>query len=42
MLNDLKADPAGWYQENDLRIKSTPDGLPLAPRRERLARILAG
>lgn len=26
MLNDLKSDPAGWYQENDLRVTLIPDG----------------
>lgn len=26
MLNDLKSDPAGWYQENDLMVKPIPDG----------------
>ena len=28
MLNDLKSDPAGWYQENDLRVQPIPDGPP--------------
>ncbi len=26
MLRDLKADPAGWYQENDLEVTPIPDG----------------
>jgi nucleoside-diphosphate-sugar epimerase/uncharacterized membrane protein len=28
MLNDLKADPASWYQENDLRVNTVQDGPP--------------
>jgi nucleoside-diphosphate-sugar epimerase/uncharacterized membrane protein len=28
MLNDLKADPVGWYLENDLTGKPIPDGPP--------------
>lgn len=28
MLSELKSDPAGWYQANDLRVTSTPDRLP--------------
>jgi nucleoside-diphosphate-sugar epimerase/uncharacterized membrane protein len=26
MIAELKSDPAGWYQENDLRAKTIPDG----------------
>ncbi len=26
MINALKADPAGWYRENKLKARSTPDG----------------
>jgi nucleoside-diphosphate-sugar epimerase/uncharacterized membrane protein len=28
MINELKADPDGWYQENDLEAKTIPDGPP--------------
>jgi nucleoside-diphosphate-sugar epimerase/uncharacterized membrane protein len=28
MLNDLKADPVGWYQDNDLTITPIPEGAP--------------
>ena len=41
MLNDLKSDPAGWYQENDLKVTPIPDGPALAACREHASRSVA-